>query len=170
MHCLIGLNGSWAWFNDFEETGVEGELRVAAGAASIKEEDTILYLLPPEFQPEIAFTVLDPKVIWTEQIFGAGLAASSRILGTDGQYWRHTRPIDDPSELKDGETLQTAGWDHEHCTLCMKHIYPELTHFRHEHGEFRFFLCAFCHDRFAVDHRIAEVIYPTMGVRSDEED
>jgi hypothetical protein len=170
LNCLIGLHGSWVWLNEFGQPDSDGLVSIPFHSSeSIKEQDDLLYLLPPEFQPPIAFILLDPEQQWDERIFGLGLAANSRVLGTDGQFWRRTRAIDDPSQLEDGESLVEGGWDHEHCSLCNKHITPGYTYFFRAWGEGGSFLCVFCHDRFAKTHSIGEIIYPGEGERADEE-
>src|SRR6185503_7206883 len=113
-----------------------------------------LYLLPQSFQPLLAFTLLDTSKTWKKSEFKSRMAASSHVIGTDGKGWRKLRPIESQAELKSGEELVREGWDHEHCDLCNKHIYPHLTYFIYEDEKARFFLCEFCNGRFAVPHVI----------------
>jgi hypothetical protein len=170
LNCLIGLHGSWVWFNEFGIADGDGLVSVPADSSdALKEDDNILYLLPSEFQPPIAFILLDPQQNWDERTFGPGLAASSRIIGTDAQYWRRTRPIHDASELEVDESLVVDGWDHEHCSVCNKHIVQGQRYFFKAWGNRGSFLCVFCHNRFAKTHSIGDVIYPGEGERADEE-
>jgi hypothetical protein len=171
LNCLIGLHGSWVWLNEFGSADRDGLTAVSFHSSEVaQEEDKILYLLPPAFQPTIAFILLDPKKNWEPKSFELGLAASSRVLGTDGHYLRRERAIDDPSQLEDGESLVVDGWDHEHCSLCYKHIRPGDVYFFHAWGEGGSYLCTFCHTRFALTHIIGEVIYPGEGDRVGERD
>ncbi len=133
-------------------------------------EDDLLYLLPSAFQPLIAFILLDKSKDWEQFVFHDGLAATSRFVDADGQGWTHLRPIKSEIELQDGETLEVSGWDHEHCSVCNKHIIPGDAYFFRAWGEGGSFLCVFCHGRFAVRHQIGEVIYPGEGERIDERD
>ena len=169
LHCLIGLRESWVWFDSFERDS-DGLLSISARNSSLNPEDDLMYLLPSEFQPPIAFILLDESKTWDKSVFHNGLAATSRFVGTDGQTWTKLRPIQSESELQECETLEDSGWDHEHCSVCNKHIVPGDTYFFHAWGEGGSFLCAFCHDRFALLHCVRDVIYPGEGERIGEQD
>jgi hypothetical protein len=158
------------WFNALEEVQPDGLLSISLENSELRPEDESLYLLPPAFQPPISFILLDKSKTWEQLVFLEKLAASSRILGTDGQWWRQIRPIDGDGNLQGGESLEVGGWDHEHCSLCYKHIVSGDMYFFHAWGEGGSYLCVFCHKRFALTHTIREVIYPGEGERVDEED
>ena len=166
--CLIGLHRSWIWIESFQNADREGLQVASTENSQLEDNDDVFYLLPYEFQPPLVFILLDPQEVWEEEIFGSGLAATSKFIDEDGRGWTRQRPISDVSELKDGESLQVGGWDHEHCSLCNQHIYPEHRYFLHAREDSRFFLCFFCHDRFALTHSVGEVIYAGEGVRIDE--
>lgn len=168
--CLIGLHGSWIWFERFEETQEPTLFAVSTWNSRLEEGDEVLYLLPSEFQPPIASLLLDINETWESHKFTIGLAAALPFVNDQGERWIRQRQIADASELQEGETLASGGWNHEHCSVCNKHIYPGHTYFSHAFMEGRFFLCEFCHNRFAMSHRIAEVIYPGYGERLHEED
>jgi hypothetical protein len=129
-----------------------------------------LYLLPQPFQPPIAFILLNSEKDWERGVFASAAAASSQVIGTDGRTYRKTRAITGASELEANEVLVSEGWDHEHCELCNKHIYPQTPYYMHTEDKWRHLLCEFCHDRFAVTHSVKEVIYAGQGPREGEED
>jgi hypothetical protein len=170
LHCLIGLHESWVWCDAFEEVQPDGLLSISLENAELRPKDESLYLLPPAFQPPISFIILDKSKTWEQLLFHEKLAASSRVLGTDGQWWRRLRPIDSEGELEEGESLEVTGWDHEHCSLCNKHIEPGDIYFFRAWEDGGYYLCIFCHERFALSHSIGEVIYPAMGIRANEEE
>ena len=169
-YCLIGLRESWVWFSTFEILGSDGLIAVSSDNSSSEIADKVLYLLPSEFQPPISFLLLDEDITWDELTFHTGLSAVSLVLGTDGNNWRKMRPIQEESELLEGETLVAAGWDHEHCSICNKHIVPVNKYFFKAWGDGGSFLCEYCHGRFAKTHSVQEVIYPGEGERVNEED
>jgi len=167
--CLIGIHGSWFWINRFLRSEDSDLISISTDNCEHKEGDDILYLLPSQFQPPIAFILLNPEEIWEEAVFGSKLAAKSKFIDDQGMGWSRLRPVGDVSELEDGETPEADGWDHEHCGLCNKHITRGDTYFFKAWGEGGSFLCAFCHDCFATTHSIREVIYPGEGERTNEE-
>ena len=168
--CLIGLRGSWVWFERFEETPEPALFAVSTYNSRLEEGDNTFYLLPSEFQPPIASLLLDPNATWDRRKFTVGLAAAFPFVDEQGKRWKRQRPITDVSELQEDETVQSTGWDHEHCSVCNKHIYPGHDYFSHSIMEGQFFLCEFCHTRFAMRHCVEEVIYPGDGERIGEED
>jgi hypothetical protein len=168
--CLIGLCGSWIWFETFEETHQPDLFAVSMHNSRLEEGDDILYLLPSEFQPPIASLLLDPTETWEGSTFTVGLAAALPFVNERGERWIRQRPITDASELQEGESLENNGWNHEHCSVCNKHIRPGHRYFSHPFMEGKFFLCEFCHDRFAIRHSVGEVIYAGVGERLSEED
>ena len=170
LNCLIGLHKSWLWLSAFESPDEDGLIRVSADNSELHEQDNVMYLLPWEFQPPIAFLLLDSSTVWDERTFGTGLAASSRFVGEDGKPWRQLRPISAISELTQNETVEVNGWDHEHCSICNKHIVEGDKHFFGAWGEGGSYLCVFCHDRFAKTHSVGEVIYAGFGERISEQD
>ena len=168
--CLIGVNGSWIWFDEFEETNEANHYAVSTWNSRLEDEDDIFYLLPSEFQPPIASVLLDSAENWEGSTYTVGPAAALSFINERGEKWKRQRPIADASELQEGESLESNAWDHEHCSTCNKHIRPGDKYFSHAFMDGRFFLCGFCHERFAVPHRIAEVIYAGMDERLDEQD
>jgi ribosomal protein L24E len=170
LNCLIGLNGAWAWFRGPVGVGDDGTITISTEGGKDLGVGDALFLLPAPFKPPIAFALLDQARHWERRIFASGAAASSQVVGTDGRTYRKTRAISDESELEANETLISEGWDHEHCELCYKHIYPQTPYYVHSDGNWHHFLCEFCHDRFAATHSVKELIYPGQGQRKDEAD
>jgi hypothetical protein len=170
LNYLIGLNGSWVWFREPDNISGDGAISISAEAGQNIEVGDALFLLPQPFQPPIAFILLDPAKRWEKRVFASGAAASSQVIGTDGRSYRKLRPIADAGELEANEVLVSEGWDHEHCELCNKHIYPQTPHYVSTEDKWRHFLCEFCHERFAATHSIREVIYAGQGPREAEED
>jgi hypothetical protein len=170
LNCLIGLSGAWASFREPVSLSDDGTITVSAdGGADVAVGDA-LFLLPQPFQPPIAFIFLNSEKDWERRIFTSGAAASSQVIGTDGRAYRKTRALTDASELEANEVLVPEGWDHEHCELCNKHIYPQTPYYLHMEDEWRPLLCEFCHERFATTHSVKEVIYAGQGPREGEED
>jgi len=167
---LIGLDRTWVWLSYSVSADHDVCVAVEPDWHSPIAPGASLYLLPQPFQPYLAFTILDVSKTWRKSEFKSHVAASSHVIGTDGKSWRKLRPIESETELKQNETLVMEGWDHEHCDLCNKHIYPEVSYFIYEDDEARYFLCEFCHERFAVPHAIDLVIYPGHGPREGEPD
>ena len=170
LNCLIGLQGTWLWFNEFGSSDKDDLLTVPVDSTDALKQDDILYLLPPPFQPPLSFILLDKSKVGVEKTFAVGLAARARILGTDGNYLIRTRSIENEDQLEPGETVEPAGWDHEHCELCYKHVTSDDTYFFFAWGEGGSYLCEFCNSRFAKPHCIRDVIYPGHGERVDEQD
>lgn len=169
--CMIGPAGSWLWVDASRRVPSSDLTEVITQNYDLRDADSVLYILPPQFEPPIAFTLLDAANVWEHRNFKAQNAAASSITGTDGKSWRRLRPLPDDSELQQSEVLVPGAWDHEHCQLCNKHIYPDAEYFSIPYAETgRFFLCPFCYERFGATHSIDEVIYPGQGDRVGEPD
>lgn len=74
------------------------------------------------YSPFDLHLVIDPEIVWSRITFEPQPALATRVIGTDGQFYRQTREWSENRPVPEGSALIPAGWDHEHCKFCFTRI------------------------------------------------
>ena len=103
----------------------------------------------------------DPDINWEERRFSSQKAIQSKVIGTDGLAYRKWTKYDDGAEIPEGSIIIAAGWDHEHCTFCSRHIdpgdigYASLDpYWKHEWS------CMWCYNHIVKPHDLRPIFSP----------
>ena len=87
---------------------------------------------------------VDKREKWTKVLFKSTDAIEVADTAGDGKQIHGIRKLKSGEQLHPGAVVLKNGWDHEHCEICLTHVYPGDYAYRNESD---LWLCLACFEK-----------------------